>query len=366
METIKNYLETMFMNLPNTPEVRRAKDELGQMMEDKFAELTEEGKTENEAVGTVISEFGNLNELADVLGINGYVNPQAASQTNASQAGGMNQNEAANANGANATGNANGAYANNAQAGQYTPHMLTSAEVKDYLKDKSREAFMIAFGVLLCIICVTGPIVTDAIRGGSDATGVLFMFLCIGIGVSMFVFSGIKMSKWNYIKQTQCAVDFATFNDVKQEKDRFNNQHAVFVTIGVLLCCICFVPAAVIDDMNLSFAAVDMGSITGAMLFWMVGAGVFLIVFSSIKMGSFQTILQTNDASTMGGNFTPVKEHQTYSNKTVEAIMSVYWSTVTCIYLIWSFLSFDWDITWIVWPVAAIVQVIVNNIFGED
>lgn len=355
METIKNYLETMFMNLPNTPEVRRAKDELGQMMEDKFAELIEEGRTENEAVGTVISEFGNLNELADVLGINVYVNPQAASQTNASQAGGINQNEAA-----------NGAYANNAQARQYTPHMLTSAEVKDYLKDKSREAFMIAFGVLLCIICVTGPIVADTIHGGSDAVGVLFMFLSIGIGVCMFVFSGIKMSKWNYIKQTPCAVDFATFNEVKREKDRFNNLHAVFVTIGVLLCCICFVPAAVIDDMNLSFAAVDMGSITGAMLFWMVGAGVFLIVFSSIKMGSFQTILQTNDASTMGGNFTPVKEHQTYSNKTVEAIMSVYWSTVTCIYLIWSFLSFDWDITWIVWPVAAIVQVIVNNIFGED
>ena len=46
METIKNYLETMFMNLPNTPEVRRAKDELGQMMEDKFVELTEAGKTE--------------------------------------------------------------------------------------------------------------------------------------------------------------------------------------------------------------------------------------------------------------------------------------------------------------------------------
>ena len=59
METIKNYLETMFMNLPNTPEVRRAKDELGQMMEDKFVELTEAGKTENEAVGTVISGFGN-------------------------------------------------------------------------------------------------------------------------------------------------------------------------------------------------------------------------------------------------------------------------------------------------------------------
>lgn len=355
METIKNYLETMFMNLPNTPEVRRAKDELGQMMEDKFAELIEEGRTENEAVGTVISEFGNLNELADVLGINVYVNPQADAQSESrNQSEGMGQNGAVN--GTDTAGNTK----------QYMPRMLTSTEVKGYIKDKSREAFMVAFGVLLCIISVTGPIVADSFHGVSDAVGVLVMFLSIGIGVCMFVFSGIKMSRWDYIKKTPCTVDFATFNDVKQEKDRFNNLHAVFVTIGVLLCCICFVPAAVIDDMNLSFAAVDMGSITGAMLFWMVGAGVFLIVFSSIKMGSFQTILQTNDASTMGGNFTPVKEHQTYSNKTVEAIMSVYWSTVTCIYLIWSFVTFDWYITWIVWPIAAIVQMVVNNIFGED
>lgn len=355
METIKNYLETMFMNLPNTPEVRRAKDELGQMMEDKFAELIEEGRTENEAVGTVISEFGNLNELADVLGINVYVNPQADAQLESSnQSEGMGQNGAVN--GTDTAGNTK----------QYMPRMLTSTEVKGYIKDKSREAFMVAFGVLLCIISVTGLIVADAFHGVSDAVGVLVMFLSIGIGVCMFVFSGIKMSRWDYIKKTPCTVDFATFNDVKQEKDRFNNLHAVFVTIGVLLCCICFVPAAVLDEMNLSFVGVDIGSITGAMLFWFIGAGVFLIVFSSIKMGSFQTILQINDASTMGGNFTPVKEHQTYSNKTVEAIMSVYWSTVTCIYLIWSFVTFDWYITWIVWPIAAIVQMVVNNIFGED
>ena len=67
METIRNYLETMFANMPNTPEVRRAKDELLQMMEDKYNELKSEGKTENEAVGIVISEFGNIDELIDYL-----------------------------------------------------------------------------------------------------------------------------------------------------------------------------------------------------------------------------------------------------------------------------------------------------------
>ena len=45
MEAIKNYLDSMFANLPNTAEVRRAKDELWQMMEDKYGELMAEGKT---------------------------------------------------------------------------------------------------------------------------------------------------------------------------------------------------------------------------------------------------------------------------------------------------------------------------------
>ena len=39
METIRNYLETMFLKLPNTPEVYKAKNELWQMMEDKYTEL---------------------------------------------------------------------------------------------------------------------------------------------------------------------------------------------------------------------------------------------------------------------------------------------------------------------------------------
>ena len=51
METIKSYLETMFANMPNTPEVIRAKTELLGMMEDKYNELIQEGKSENEAVG---------------------------------------------------------------------------------------------------------------------------------------------------------------------------------------------------------------------------------------------------------------------------------------------------------------------------
>ena len=60
METLRNYLNTMFQNLPDTAEVQRARDELWQMMEDKYTDLISEGVSENEAVGIVISEFGSL------------------------------------------------------------------------------------------------------------------------------------------------------------------------------------------------------------------------------------------------------------------------------------------------------------------
>lgn len=55
METIRNYLESMFSQLPNTPEVLKAKYELGQMMEDKYSELIADGKSENEVIGTIIA-----------------------------------------------------------------------------------------------------------------------------------------------------------------------------------------------------------------------------------------------------------------------------------------------------------------------
>ena len=69
METIRNYLEMMFADLTNTAEVKRAKEELWQMMEDKFDEEIVNGKSENEAVASVIANFGNLDELAETLGL---------------------------------------------------------------------------------------------------------------------------------------------------------------------------------------------------------------------------------------------------------------------------------------------------------
>lgn len=80
MNVILAYLETMFSAYPQTPRLLEAKAELQAMMEDAYTSLIAEGRAENEAVGQVIRDFGNLDEIAPVLGIASDISP---SQTDA-------------------------------------------------------------------------------------------------------------------------------------------------------------------------------------------------------------------------------------------------------------------------------------------
>ncbi len=69
METIKNYIENMFLGYPKTEKIEKIKNDLLSNMEDKYNELKKSGKTENEAIGIVISEFGNIDEILNEVGI---------------------------------------------------------------------------------------------------------------------------------------------------------------------------------------------------------------------------------------------------------------------------------------------------------
>ena len=326
MQAIRNYLETMFMNLPNTPEVLRAKEELWQMMEDKYTELKNEGKSENEAVGTVISEFGNLDELAEELGIHQFMElPEVVAEQ--------------------------------------PRRTITMEDTKQFLHDKARQAFQVAFGVLLCIVSPVGIIISEAVHI-NELIGVLALFLCIAVAVGMFVFSGISIKKWDFLKQEPCSLDFETTNYVHEKKDYNRGIFALFLVIGIGLCILSVIPVIIFGEINLHMQAVNLESMGAAFLLLFVAIGVFLIVYGSMIYGSFDELLKVNDVRTVGGNYVPEQKEQ-YMTPAMATIMEVYWPTITCIYLIWSFLTFEWWGSWIIWPVAAIVHSILKSIFKK-
>ncbi|HAM08530.1 MAG TPA: hypothetical protein DCP66_07065 [Collinsella sp.] len=85
MEDISKYLDNLFAQLPNTPEARHAREKLGQMMEDRYAELCAKGMGEKDAASAAIAEFGSLEEVRESLGLGAQ--PAAAQPADAQPAG---------------------------------------------------------------------------------------------------------------------------------------------------------------------------------------------------------------------------------------------------------------------------------------
>lgn len=56
------------MNVPTTPETKESQERIWlRSWKDHYHELIEQGKSEHEAIGAVISEFGSIDELLQEL-----------------------------------------------------------------------------------------------------------------------------------------------------------------------------------------------------------------------------------------------------------------------------------------------------------
>ena len=89
------------------------------------------------------------------------------------------------------------------------------------------------------------------------------------------------------------------------------------------------------------------------------------MALKGLNKGSFEDVLKINDRDTISGNYGKDSNIR-YINDIAEFAMDVFWQTITCIYLIWSFLTFDWHITWIIWPVAGVLYKILNLALIEE
>ncbi len=276
MNAIRNYLDNMFRNLPNTEEVRRAKTELLEMMEDKYEELIKEGKTENEAVGIVISEFGNLDELAESLGI--------------SEAVSENPDE--------------------------NKPMLSLERVKEYLGMTAQNSILVPLAIGLCIFSPAFVILGDMLPFFPDSLGVVGMFLAIGIAVGLFIFTGIRKKEYREIYKKECSLSIESAEYVRGVRKSFRTSYGLMSSFGIGLCILSIVNPIIIGSIpfiNDSFGAV--------MFFLFIALGVFLITSANSRMNGYDRLLELNEAGSMSEEFVPKSDRKV--NKTPIIICAV-------------------------------------------
>lgn len=352
MEVILSYLENMFLNMPHTPEVLRAKEELASMMEDKYNELLAEGKKENEAVGIVISEFGDLGELAEELGLGKSGDSTAAGYGEnmsygaaGSQSGNMGYETAGN-------------YGGNAA---YEPpvRMVTRQEAEEYIDLSIKTSKWIALGVLLCIWCPIPLIffggVDSYVKHMSELSivlvGLIPLFLMIGIAVALFIYNGTKMEKFDYLKKERIQIDHALEEELSWMAEQEKMSSTKKIIIGVLMCIFSVIPLLITGSLPGDTVLQVMSLI---FLLFVVGIAVVLFITGGTRMECLKVLRQE-------GEFTPREKE---SKKLIDVIGGIYWSVVTVIYLAWSIVTMQWGFTWIIWPVAGILFGVSASICG--
>ena len=385
METIRNYLNAMFAGLPDTPEVRRAYEELAAMMEDKYTELIEEGLSENEAVGTVISEFGNLEELAQTLGIEDCFNARASRTQNAGAgtayatgAAGQGQDtreREARDQGPQDQGPQNQGpqdYGAENWDGMYDENrrLITAEELCDYLSVGGFAAMIRSFGVFLCITSFVGPVLLDDlglgwIGGVLESFGTALFFVFIAAAVACFLIANAYMKPWKFFKTDALSFDDEAQAIIPDQEQNVNNENTKRKIIGIVMIILSIVPMIIIDC-----------NLTVALFFVLVGAGVFLLVYNGARKDLFKQIRKAQARARarvirrMSGRryvSTPKtkKEKYHYSDRNLSTLMPIYWEVVTCFYFAFSFMTGTWPISWLIWIAAGAVKKVIENKYGE-
>ena len=233
-------------------------------------------------------------------------------------------------------------------------------EANAFLAAKELNSRRIALGVLLCIL---SPIALILLGGAQDlglipltemqagGIGLVTLFLLIGSAVALFVTSGLRTGRYEYLEKEPIDTLYGVDGMVRERRDRFQSTYTSQLTLGIVLCVVGVLPLflAMIFCKEDSFAMVAS---IGAMLA-LIAVGVMLIVRVSVVWGSYQMLLQEGDYTR------EAKEDLKRSGN----LSGIYWGLVTAGYLAWSFITMRWDRTWIVWPIAAVAYAAIFSIF---
>jgi len=230
-------------------------------------------------------------------------------------------------------------------------------EAEAFLEINWKSSARIALGVLLCVlspICLIllGEAADERMMAEAPAitTGLIVLLGMIAAAVGLFVLTGMKSEKYEYLEKEIIRIGVDVCEMVQKRRETFR---PAYVRMNVIAACICVlspVPIflSMMKDSDLLGAAMVCCTIA------MVGVGAYLFVLGGVKWGAMQKLMQE-------GDYTPFEKR---ANKLREKIAPVYWIAATAIYLAWSFASGEWDETWILWPVAGVLFIGVSVVCG--
>ena len=317
MDTISNYVESIFADLPNTPELSEQKQAMLTKMQDKYQQLKAEGKSEHEAISTAIAAHGNIDDytVSDI--------PTSPAE--------IPDNEV----------------------------YLTPEQVDEYIDHRHHFAWAMATGVFLCIMGPASLFLGQYLAGYRDGQGgrtsdlmdiltLVPLFIFVAAGVALFILYGMKEQQFE-LEEKRVQLDATTYARLKADHKAFRPRLAVAVAIGVALC--------ILAPVSMLLSVVLLGEENGLSLVFLlsfIAIGVFLFIFYGIQDETYEKLLSI-------GEFAKDKAEK---NKVVGIVAGVVFPLAAAVYLIAGFVYYAWASAWIIFPITGILFGIFATVYN--
>lgn len=307
MNTINNYVETIFMNLPDTQELAELKQDILVNMEEKYQELLSDGLSDNEAIGLVISEFGNIDELLNELEIKKQETNKEFKTSLYSQ--------------------------------------LSFEEIDEFIAMRKSLGTGVGFGVILCGIAAS--MIIFAVHLEAVITGVILSMFVIAVAVALFITSGLKASRFNYLEKGFLA-EPQNLNYIKNENKAYEKSFVFSLIIGITLVILSSIPVLIGSQHTENILLYACGTIVIATV------GCFFLIYGGTVKGGFTFLLENGIDSSISEADIKNKLYWKRFNEN-------FWLVIAAVYLLVSFVFGIWSISWIIFPVAGVLSGIWMN-----
>lgn len=327
MKTITDFIDSLFLGIAETSETRQLKEDLLANAEDRYEDLLSQGKTEHEAIGTVISEFGTIDELMEEMNL---------------------KNEFFDEKG-------------------YELDEITVDEGLNYLQLQRKAAIQIGLGVMIILLGLSSFLGTIAFFGENfgEWVGLIFVFIGAAIGVPLFIIAGMSLSNANK-RLNDRFIPHQVKQEVRNRRDEFQRSFVFCMSGGVILCILSLVPVILFSDwQNVDFLNESFGV---SLMFLLAAVGVFLFIFGGMIMGSFTKLIDQkyfiSDEDELGPR--AKAERDLVKPVWVQNLEKVYWPIVVLIFFFQSFIRGNWGTSWIIFPIAGILFSVITNAFRKE
>lgn len=229
--------------------------------------------------------------------------------------------------------------------------VVSLPEAQNFMEEMKLYGRKIASGVMLCILGVISLILlagageAEIISLSEDAAGgvgAAILLLLVASAVAVFIMSGIRMQKYEFMKRGNYKLDYGIEELVREKKRAHEGIYTASIVVGVMLCIVSVIPLILAGVSNAS-DMICIGFL--ALMMVMAGIAVYLLITSAMTRSSFDQLIGE-------GDYRPQARERI---KKEDKIGEVYWPIIVAIYLGWSFLTNDWHISWVIWPVAGLL-----------